>query len=35
MEEVLMAHIHPLMLEERQPIVAKKITQILNHKYGN
>jgi predicted nucleotidyltransferase len=28
MQEVLMAHIHPLMLEERLPIVEGKITQI-------
>ncbi|SMO39736.1 hypothetical protein SAMN06265379_101518 [Saccharicrinis carchari] len=34
MQEVLMAHIHPLMLEERMPIVEEKITQILNHNYG-
>ncbi len=27
--EVLMAHIHPLMLEERLPIVEEKIFQIL------
>lgn len=30
MQEVLMAHIHPLMIEERLPIVEEKITQILN-----
>ena len=30
MQEVLMAHIHPLMLDERLPIVEEKITQILN-----
>lgn len=30
MEEVLMAHIHPIMLDERLPIVEEKITQILN-----
>jgi predicted nucleotidyltransferase len=30
MQEVLMAHIHPIMLEERLPIVEEKITQILN-----
>ncbi|MFN5318538.1 MAG: nucleotidyl transferase AbiEii/AbiGii toxin family protein, partial [Bacteroidia bacterium] len=29
MHEVLMAHIHPLMLEERMPIVEEKINQIL------
>lgn len=34
MQEVLMAHIHPLMLEERMPIVEEKITQILNTNYG-
>lgn len=34
MQEVLMAHIHPLMLEERLPIVEEKITQILNKNYG-
>lgn len=33
-QEVLMAHIHPLMLEERLPIVEEKITQILNKNYG-
>ena len=31
MQEVLLAHIHPLMLEERLPIVEEKITQILNY----
>lgn len=30
LQEVLMAHIHPIMLEERMPIVEEKITQILN-----
>ena len=34
MQEVLIAHIHPLMLEERLPIVEEKIKQILNHSYG-
>lgn len=34
MQEVLMAHIHPLMLDERLPIVEEKITQILNNNYG-
>ncbi|MDH5399697.1 MAG: hypothetical protein OEX02_16215 [Cyclobacteriaceae bacterium] len=29
--ELLMAHIHPLMLEERLPIVEEKITQILEY----
>lgn len=29
--ELLMAHIHPIMLEERMPIVEEKITKILNH----
>lgn len=33
MQEVLMAHIHPLMLEERLPIVERKITKILNQNY--
>jgi hypothetical protein len=33
-QEVLMAHIHPLMLEERLPIVEEKINQILNQSYG-
>lgn len=32
MQEVLMAHIHPLMLDERLPIVEEKITQIFNKK---
>lgn len=30
MQEVLIAHIHPLMIEERLPIVDEKITKILN-----
>ena len=30
MQEVLIAHIHPLILVERLPIVEEKITQILN-----
>ncbi len=30
LQEVLTAHIHPLMREERMPIVEEKITQILN-----
>lgn len=30
LQEVLMAHIHPLMIEERLPIVEEKITQILS-----
>lgn len=34
LQEVLMAHIHPLMLDERLPIVEEKITQILNKNYG-
>lgn len=34
LQEVLMAHIHPLMLDERLPIVEEKITQILNNNYG-
>jgi len=29
--EVLMAHIHPLMLDERMPIVEEKITKILDN----
>lgn len=29
LEEVLTAHIHPLMIEERMPIVEDKITQIV------
>lgn len=31
MQEVLMAHIHPLMIVERLPIVEEKISQILNN----
>ncbi len=34
MQEVLIAHIHPLMLEERLPIVEEKINQILHQSYG-
>jgi predicted nucleotidyltransferase len=34
MHEVLLAHIHPLMLDERLPIVEDKITQILSKNYG-
>jgi hypothetical protein len=30
MQEVILAHIHPLMLDQRLPIVEEKITQILN-----
>ena len=30
-KELLMAHIHPIMLEERMPIVEEKITKILNN----
>jgi hypothetical protein len=30
LQEVLLAHIHPIMIEERMPIVEEKITQILN-----
>jgi predicted nucleotidyltransferase len=30
LQEVLMAHIHPIMLKERMPIVEEKIAQILN-----
>jgi predicted nucleotidyltransferase len=33
MTEVLMAHIHPIMLEERLPIVEEKINQIVNNVY--
>lgn len=29
LREVLLAHIHPLMLEERLPVVEEKITQLL------
>jgi hypothetical protein len=29
LDEVLMAHIHPLMLEERLPLVIEKINQIV------
>lgn len=29
LDEVLISHIHPLMMEERLPIVQEKITQIL------
>ena len=31
LSEVLMAHIHPLMLEERMPVVEEKITQITEN----
>jgi predicted nucleotidyltransferase len=31
MQEVLMAHIHPLIIVERLPIVEEKISQILNN----
>lgn len=34
LREVLMAHIHPLMLAERLPIVEEKINQILHQAYG-
>jgi predicted nucleotidyltransferase len=30
LREVIMAHIHPLMLEERMPTVEEKIAQIIN-----
>lgn len=33
MQEVLVAHIHPLMLAERLPMVEEKIAQIINHNY--
>ena len=33
MQEVLMAHIHPLIIKERLPIVEDKIIQILNKNY--
>jgi len=29
-EEILSLHIHPLMMEERLPLLAKKIFQIIN-----
>jgi len=29
-EEMLSIHIHPLMIEERLPILTQKITQIIN-----
>ena len=32
MQEVLMAHIHPLMIVERLPFVEEKISQILNNR---
>ena len=31
LNEVLMAHIHPLMLDERMPLVKEKITEILDN----
>ena len=31
LKEVLMAHIHPIMMEERMPIVEEKITNILKN----
>jgi hypothetical protein len=31
LEEVLISHIHPLMTEERMPIVKEKIVQILEN----
>lgn len=34
MHEVLLAHIHPLMIEERSPIVEEKIMQIINYNYS-
>ena len=34
LQEVLVAHIHPLMIEERLPIVEEKMAQIINHNYG-
>lgn len=34
MQEVLVAHIHPLMLAERLPMAEDKITQIINHNYA-
>jgi hypothetical protein len=33
-KEVLVAHIHPLMIAERLPIVFDKIAQILNQNYA-
>jgi predicted nucleotidyltransferase len=34
LNEVLMAHIHPLMSDERLPIVEEKIIQILNNSHS-
>ncbi len=34
LQEVLVAHIHPLMLAQRLPIVEDKITQIINYNYS-
>lgn len=34
MQEVLMAHIHPIMIAERLPIIEEKIMQIINFNYG-
>jgi hypothetical protein len=31
LKALLMAHIHPIMLEERMPIVEEKITKILKN----
>jgi predicted nucleotidyltransferase len=33
LREVIMAHIHPLMLEERMPTVEEKIAQIISTKF--
>ncbi|MCC5932694.1 MAG: hypothetical protein JJU35_00525 [Balneolales bacterium] len=35
MQEVLIAHIHPLMLAERLPVLEEKINQILHQSYGH
>ncbi|MCH8555821.1 MAG: hypothetical protein LAT76_11725 [Schleiferiaceae bacterium] len=34
LQEVVLAHILPLLLEQRLPIVAEKINQIINQPYG-
>ena len=31
LDEVLIAHIHPLMIDERMPIVEEKLTQIVEN----
>jgi len=30
LEEILNSHIHPLMQEERTPIILEKLNQIIN-----